>query len=255
MVWDALKSAKHDKTTLSGIWLDVANAYGSVPHRLIYFALRRYGVSEKWIQLIQFYYSGLWSKCFQEASPSSWHQHQRGIFIGCTVSIILFLAAINIIIEFTLNVQDSLLREHHLGMKAFMDDLFVMSSSVQETQLLLDRCTRSLTWAGMSFRTEKSRCIVIAGGVVQKNTPFSVTHSVTHSDQPLVIPSIHAQPVRFLGRIFPALLSDSESIQKQSLLPLNLVSLLLIHLSIMVSTNFGFATFIVTQSSLVHPNL
>ena len=36
MVWDSLKSAKHDKTSLSVIWLDVANAYGSVPHRLIY---------------------------------------------------------------------------------------------------------------------------------------------------------------------------------------------------------------------------
>ena len=32
MVWDSLKSAKHDETSLSAIWLDVANAYGSVPH-------------------------------------------------------------------------------------------------------------------------------------------------------------------------------------------------------------------------------
>ena len=47
MVWDSLKSAKHDKISLSAIWLDVANAYGLVPHRLIYFALKRYGVSEK----------------------------------------------------------------------------------------------------------------------------------------------------------------------------------------------------------------
>ena len=54
------------------------------------------------------------SKCFQEISPSSWHHHQRGIFIGCTI-IVLFLAAINIIIEFTLSLQDS-----------FMDDLFVI---------------------------------------------------------------------------------------------------------------------------------
>ena len=50
MVWDSLKSAKHDKTSLSAIWLDVANAYGSVSHQIIYFALKRYGVSEKWIK-------------------------------------------------------------------------------------------------------------------------------------------------------------------------------------------------------------
>ena len=152
MVWDSLKSAKHDKTSLSAIWLDVANAYGSVPHRLIYFALKRYGVSEKWIKIIQQYYGGIWSKCFQESS--SWHHHRRGIFIGCTVSIVLFLAAINVIIEFTLSLQDSFIQEHRLGMKAFMDDLFVMSSSIKGTQLLLNRCTQVLTWAGMSFRAE-----------------------------------------------------------------------------------------------------
>ena len=50
MVWDSLTSAKHDKTILSAIWLDVANAYASVSHRLIYFALNSYGVSEKWIK-------------------------------------------------------------------------------------------------------------------------------------------------------------------------------------------------------------
>ena len=105
MVWDSLKSEKHDKTSLSAIWLDVANAYGSLPHRLIYFALKRYGVSEKWIKIIQQYYGGIWSKCFQIFSPSNWHHHQRCIFIGCTVSIVLFLAAINVIIEFTLSLK------------------------------------------------------------------------------------------------------------------------------------------------------
>ena len=149
-------------------WLDVANAYGSVPYRLIYFALKRYDVSEKWIKIIQQYYGGIWSKCFQEISPSSWHHHQRGILICCTVSIVLFLAAINVIIEFTLSLQDSFIKEHCLGMKAFMDDLFVMSSSTKGTQLLLNSCTRVLTWAGMSFRAEKARCIVIDGGVVKK---------------------------------------------------------------------------------------
>ena len=37
------------------------NAYGSVPHRLIYFALKSYGVSEKWIKIIQQYYGGIWN--------------------------------------------------------------------------------------------------------------------------------------------------------------------------------------------------
>ena len=164
-----------------------------------------------WIKIIQQYYGGIWSKCFQEFSPSSWHHYQRGIFIGCTVSIVLFLAAINVIIEFTLSLQDAFIQEHRLGMKAFMDDLFVMSSSIKGTQLLLNRCTQVLTWAGMSFRAEKSRCIVIDGGVVRNVTPFTV--NLLNSEKSQVIPSIHTQPVRFLGRRICASLSDSENIE------------------------------------------
>ena len=45
MVWAALKEAKSKNLTLATIWLDIANAYGSIPHKLIIFALHRYGVS------------------------------------------------------------------------------------------------------------------------------------------------------------------------------------------------------------------
>ena len=90
MVWNQLKSSKTNKSDLSAIWLDIANAYGSVPHQLIFLALRRYGVPELWIKLVMNYYKGLWSICQSDTSPSSWHHHFRGIFIGCTASIILF---------------------------------------------------------------------------------------------------------------------------------------------------------------------
>ena len=95
MVWNELKSSKSQKGSLASIWLDIATAYGSVPHQLIFFALRRYGVPEHWVKLIMNYYKGLWSISQSSSAPSSWHQYLRGIFIGCTASIILFLSALN----------------------------------------------------------------------------------------------------------------------------------------------------------------
>ena len=79
-VWSALKEARSNKSDLATIWLDIANAYGSVPHKLIFFALKRYGVHDHWISLVQNYYVGIYSKSFSESAPSNWHQHQRGIF-------------------------------------------------------------------------------------------------------------------------------------------------------------------------------
>ena len=80
----------------------IINAYGSIPHRVIFFALERYGVPQHWISFIKNYYVGISSKSFSEHAPRNWHKHMRGIFAGCTLSIILFLAGINIILEYTL---------------------------------------------------------------------------------------------------------------------------------------------------------
>ena len=102
MVWAALKEAKSKNLSLATIWLDIANAYGSIPHKLIIFALHRYRVSPKWIHLIETYYCGIFSKSFSQEAPSSWHRHQRGIFASCSLSIILFLAGMNIILEYSL---------------------------------------------------------------------------------------------------------------------------------------------------------
>ena len=100
LVWDELKTAKSDKSDIVVVWLDIANAYGSVPHQLVFVALERYGVSQPWIKIIKSYYEGLWSRYFSNNSPSSWHKHLRGIFTGRTSSMILFLSAMNINIEY-----------------------------------------------------------------------------------------------------------------------------------------------------------
>jgi len=63
-IWDSLKLSKAAKSSISAVWLDVANAYGSILRKLIFFALRRYGIPEKWIDLVITYYRGLWSKSF-----------------------------------------------------------------------------------------------------------------------------------------------------------------------------------------------
>lgn len=39
MIWDQNQTAKRNKSDFHVVWLDLANAYGSVPHQLIRFAL------------------------------------------------------------------------------------------------------------------------------------------------------------------------------------------------------------------------
>ena len=74
MVWHALKEARAKKSNLAVIWLDIANAYGSIPHKLIVFALHRHGVSPQWIRLIERYYEGILNKSFSKSATSAWHR-------------------------------------------------------------------------------------------------------------------------------------------------------------------------------------
>ena len=71
VVWDELKSTKVDRANIAAVLLDIANAYGSVPYQLIFFALSCYGVHADIINLLKAYYIDLWSKCFSTNSPLS----------------------------------------------------------------------------------------------------------------------------------------------------------------------------------------
>ena len=66
-----------------------------------FFALECYGIGPHWIFLIKMYHSGIYSWSFSQTAPSSCHQHFKGIFPGCTLSINFFSAGINVIIEYT----------------------------------------------------------------------------------------------------------------------------------------------------------
>ena len=103
------------------------------------------------------YYEGLWSISWFDSAPSSWHHHLRGIFIGCTASIILFLSAINVIEHISAITEDEIYKAMtSTPVKALMD-MFLMSPSIRANQVFLDRCAVALIWARMSFRTSKSR--------------------------------------------------------------------------------------------------
>ena len=146
VMWSALKEARSARSSLANVWLDIANGYGSMPHRL-FFALKHYGVDPHWISLIKMYYSRIYSCSFSQSTPSSWHQHFKGFFAGCTLSVIFFLAGINVVIQYTLassahkfvvtgNVALTFVR-------VFMDNLNLMLSTVSGTQNLLDRCVKA----------------------------------------------------------------------------------------------------------------
>ena len=57
VVSQLIREAKKEKKNLVVTWLDIANAYGSIPHGLIFKALREAHIPEEVVQLVESYYS------------------------------------------------------------------------------------------------------------------------------------------------------------------------------------------------------
>ena len=111
-------------------------------------------------------------------------------------------------------------------MSAFMDDLNIMSSAIYDAKTLLSCCTIALIWAGLTFRADKSRSIVIIKVRSMNTTLFSVSSLTEPSDFTSFIPFINSKSVKFLGRIIDGPIPDrksSDELEKKLLDGLNII--------------------------------
>ena len=203
---DELKTAKSDKSDIIAVWVDIANVYGSVPHQLIFFALEQYGVSQHWIKIIKLGYRGLWSLSFSNNSSSSWHKHSGGNFTGCTSSIVLFWSPMSKITEYICAGALKLIRSEPPSIEAFMDDLFLKSTTLNATQEHLKWANTALAWARTALKPAKSRFLVLTNGKLQQDMKLYVSES--NLDVP--IPSTSNQQVKFFGRTISFTISDKD---------------------------------------------
>ena len=125
--------ARENNRNLAVLWLDLANAYGSIPHKVVEETLRRYHVPSSFSNLILDYYNNFNLRVTSGTKTSDWHRLERGIITGCTISATLFSLAMNMIIK-SAEVEcrgprvKSGIRQPPL--RAYMDDITVTTSSV-----------------------------------------------------------------------------------------------------------------------------
>ena len=204
MVWSALKDARKSKSSVAVLWLDLANAYGSVPHKLIEFALKRYQVPDDWIDLILAYYDGLWGRTTASGISSDWARYERGIFAGCTISVILFVAAFNVLLEYVDNggvARFKLSNGNSIELlRGFMDDVSIMTGSVAGAEVALKRTEEVVKWARMKLKPSKSRSLIVHKGRSMDIEPFYVGSEV--------IPALQRKKLRTLGRVYDSSISD-----------------------------------------------
>ena len=99
VITQIIREAKEKKGELAVIWLDLANAYGTLPHQLIDITLQKYHVPDKVRKLLDHYYNNFKLRFTVEEFTTNWQDLEIGIVTGCTISVIVFAAAANLLVN------------------------------------------------------------------------------------------------------------------------------------------------------------
>ena len=141
--------------SLSVLWLDLANAFGSIPHKLVQLTLTKHHVPSRYRDLIADYYSNFRMRVSSGAITSIWHKVEIGIITGCTISATLFPLAMNMLTksaEPECRGPRTNSGQQQPPIRAFMDDLTVMTDSVPGCRWILKGLEKLVEWARMRFK-------------------------------------------------------------------------------------------------------
>ena len=212
MIWSAIQEARKEKKDLHVVWLDLANAYGSVPHKLIEKAMQFFYIPEHVQQVIMHYYGQFHMRFTTKEYTTAWQPLEVGIPMGCTISPLLFVLGMEMLMRGAEPVAKG--PELAVGqvlppMRAFMDDITTLIVDEGATKAMLTRLEELIEWARMRFKPKKSRSLSIA-----KGRAVNVTFRI--AGEP--IPTIQEEPVKSLGRWYSLPLTDRHrgvEVQKQ----------------------------------------
>ena len=193
MIWNSILRAKRDKTELHMIWLDLTNAYGSVLHHLIWMALELFNFPSKAGEIIMKYFNSAFMKFTVKNYTTKWQALEIGIMMGCVISPLLFVLAMELILRGAANTSEGVMKNEYLTLppsRPFMDDITILVPSQIAADGLLQRYYELFTWARKKGKPKQSRSLSLVGGSVRE------IHLKIGGDK---IPTVWEKPVQSLG--------------------------------------------------------
>ena len=212
MLSELLKNAKQSNRQITVCWTDLENAFGSLRHDLIQFALEWYHFPVEIREFVYDYYEGLYIKVRTNKWITEPIALLMGIFQGCPLSVQLFNIVWNIGLETVKSSPAGGYKLKEAGIEkqqlSYVDDETVIAISPEDAQLALDSLDSYLTWTEC-VRAKPRKCRALAfkvfkKGVDDKFTPVSDRRYSAYDPMLSIsgqsIPFLGDEPFKFLGR-------------------------------------------------------
>lgn len=81
------------------VWLDLAKAYPNVSHQLICKSLEHYQVTSEVVKLMMSHMDSLQMRFNVQDFTTTWQRLEEGTMADCTISVALFVAAMNLLLK------------------------------------------------------------------------------------------------------------------------------------------------------------
>ncbi|XP_023225569.1 uncharacterized protein LOC111626430 [Centruroides sculpturatus] len=158
-----IQNARRKNSECHVAWLDLRNAFGSVPHSTIYTCLKWCGLGEPSIECVRGLLEGCQTHIRSSTGLTDPILVAAGVKQGCPLSPILF----NLVIEPALRLVSNLQQGYHLhgldiSSLAYADDITVISGSAKGLQKQLDLLTSWAQHSGLAFNPTKCATLSVA---------------------------------------------------------------------------------------------
>ncbi|KAK3913539.1 LOW QUALITY PROTEIN: hypothetical protein KUF71_022996 [Frankliniella fusca] len=161
LVEECIEDAGQRGSEICVAWIDLANAFGSVPHLSVLSALRRAGLSQDETSLIQDLYSSSATRVRHADGFTESIKFGAGVRQGCPLSPVLFNIVMEAIIRTAkIGNQGYPLRGTPVSVLCYADDAVLVAPDPTTLQQMLDRVVTTADWLGLKFKAGYMRTIL-----------------------------------------------------------------------------------------------
>ena len=212
-------------------WLDLRNAFGSIPHSVIHTTLTHMGAPPNLVEFVSNAYTGATTTIRTSTGDTNAVPIHAGVKQGCPLSPFLFNLCIELIIRSVKTAGEACRGgapkhfQSPLSVLAYADDLVFITRKKENMDNLLNAATTSANILGLSFRPDKCATLTLHDGSHAVNTAFHIqgqaipVMSAEDTYRYLGVPIGLIHNVNDLPAMLPKLIQDLGKISDSPLAP------------------------------------
>ena len=184
-----MEDARRNHKSLYSVWFDLKNAFGSIPHDLLWFSMRQVGVPGEIIDVVRDIYQGSSFRVLSgDNNMTDSIPQVRGVKQGCPLSPLIFNIAIEGLLCGIMSCPAegySFGKGFEVKSLAYADDLTIVAKTDAAIRAMIAQIEEFASWAGLCFNVTK--CASLSTGYMSgKRIVFPSTFTLNGNTIPVM---------------------------------------------------------------------